>query len=552
MAFAIDDFNRVDAPTLGANWTVPTGADSYSLNTNEAFPGNTLATENAEYYNPLTPGPAQYAKATLGSQVETNNATGHGPAVRMATGARTYIQVMCNTTKLVLAEMVGGIRTSLGTGFTHTSVTGDVIELDIDAAHFITVKLNGTTVITYDNSATTLTTGRVGIAGEIFNLFGAVDSWEGGDLNVVTPLVGYVGSKRLPGMRGPRDKQGFIKRGVYDYTIPVATALNIAGDVGSIVLTGFAPSIGFGITGAQGSVVLAGFAPSIGFGLTGNTGSIVLAGFVPNIGFGLTGNTGSITLSGFAPSIGFGLTGNTGSITLSGFAPSIGFGLTGNTGLITLAGFAPNIGFGLIGNTGSVVLTGFAPTLSQAFNLAANVGSIVLTGFVPAIGLSGGTTLDITGATGSLLLTGFAPNIAFGLQGAVGSIVLTGFAPTLAQTFALTAGTGSLVLDGFAPTLDGVLFTPPVGGSGGKEIRGGLLYWLRLLKELETQGTPEPQDAQEHEQFIAKRERLRAKVQQAQRAEAARKAAEIAMEQEDEERILMLFLQYLSGNYGSN
>lgn len=327
------------------------------------------------------------------------------------------------------------------------------------------------------------------------------------------PLVGLLGSKRLPGMRGPRDNQGFIKRGVYDYTIPVATALNITGDIGSIVLTGFAPSIGFGITGVDGSIVLTGFAPSAAFNLN------------------LTGSTGSIVLAGFAPSIGFGLTGDTGSITLSGFAPSIGFGLTGNTG--------------------SIVLTGFAPTLSQAFNLTANVGSIVLSGFAPDVGLSGGGALNITGATGTILLTGFAPSIAFGLMANVGSIVLTGFAPTLAQTFALTAGTGAIVLEGFAPTLDGVLFTPPVGGSGGKEIRGGLLYWLKLLQELEAQGTPEPEDEQQHEQFIAKRERLRAKVKKAQRAEAARKAAEMAAEQEDEERILMLFLQYLSGNYGS-
>lgn len=192
MAISTDDFNRVDNVDLGANWTPPTGAVNYTINTNEALSVNG-ATESAEYHS-STPGPAQYSKVVLGV-IETNLNSGHGPSVRMATGARTYYQVMCNTTQILLVRRVAGARTTLGTPFPIGCSSGDVIELDISAAHVLTVLFNGTVAMTFDDSASAITTGRVGIAGEIFDNFGSINSWEGGDF---TPAYAPTIQKRRP------------------------------------------------------------------------------------------------------------------------------------------------------------------------------------------------------------------------------------------------------------------------------------------------------------------------------------------------------------------
>lgn len=187
MAIALDDFNRANNADLGASWTPPTGAVAFSITSNEAAVTNG-ATECAEYNTTITPGPAQYSKVVLGSQIETNTgASGVGPAVRMATGARTYYQVLCNAGGVSLWEMSAGSRTQRGSTFSHTCIAGDIVELDISEIHVLTVILNGTTVITFNDSASPISTGVVGIAGEIFNVLSSITSWEGGDL--VPPAV---------------------------------------------------------------------------------------------------------------------------------------------------------------------------------------------------------------------------------------------------------------------------------------------------------------------------------------------------------------------------
>lgn len=186
---ATDSFNRANASDLGTNWTVQSTYNAFALTSNEAVVNS--AGTASEYNNTWTPTAAQYSKVILGSVIDTgpsgNTSAGSGPAVRMSTTAGTHYRVMCVSTGIALFKRAAA-TTQLGATYTHTCVTGDVVELRITAAHVLTVLLNGVSIITYDDSAgTPLTDNMVGMMGVAWNLFSTLNSWEGGDLAAALP-----------------------------------------------------------------------------------------------------------------------------------------------------------------------------------------------------------------------------------------------------------------------------------------------------------------------------------------------------------------------------
>ena len=124
---------------------------------------------------------------------------------------------------------------------------------------------------------------------------------------------------------------------------------------------------------------------------------------------------GTLTLSGFAPTV---LTPRTvsvplGALTLSGFAPTV---LTPRLvavplGTLTLSGFAPtvltprNVAVPL----GTLTLTGFAPSVRLGINVAVPLGTLALSGFAPTVL----TPRLVAIPLGTLTLTGFAPDVFY-------------------------------------------------------------------------------------------------------------------------------------------
>ena len=80
---AFDNFNRSDGP-LGSNWTTVTGLAAPAIVSNQATVG-TNNTDNAAYYNAVSPTSNQYAYA-----VWTSSSGDGGVAARMQSAAATF------------------------------------------------------------------------------------------------------------------------------------------------------------------------------------------------------------------------------------------------------------------------------------------------------------------------------------------------------------------------------------------------------------------------------------------------------------------------------
>jgi hypothetical protein len=118
-----------------------------------------------------------------------------------------------------------------------------------------------------------------------------------------------------------------------------SNSLTISPGVGSIILTGFAPTVTMDVTISPGvgAVTITGFSPTV----TNNASGALTVN--PGVG--------AVTITGFAPSVLIGMTVSPGlgGVTITGFAPTV----TNNSGSLTVSPGA-----------GSVVLTSFAPTIS--------------------------------------------------------------------------------------------------------------------------------------------------------------------------------------------
>lgn len=181
---ATDDFNRA-GPTLGGNWTTQPVSPSAAF---EILSSDFAAVDNnaeytAMYYNPLTPGAAQFARVVLSTVDDLNDDIGIGPAVFMDTGADTSYRVYASadaTREIELIERVAATDTVLDTDTTGaTPAATDTIELSVNASGNLSGKHNGVERVAVTD--TTITSGRVGFAGKAGNTRSAVTSWEGGD-----------------------------------------------------------------------------------------------------------------------------------------------------------------------------------------------------------------------------------------------------------------------------------------------------------------------------------------------------------------------------------
>jgi hypothetical protein len=85
------------------------------------------------------------------------------------------------------------------------------------------------------------------------------------------------------------------------------TTLSVAPGAGSIIFTGFAPTVVTDMVVAPGvgSIVFTGFAPTVVYGavVSPDAGSIVFTGFAPTIDITVEPGAGSITFTGQAPTV---------------------------------------------------------------------------------------------------------------------------------------------------------------------------------------------------------------------------------------------------------
>ena len=212
------------------------------------------------------------------------------------------------------------------------------------------------------------------------------------------------------------------------------TALTVNAGVGSLVLTGQAPSVSNdGAATASpdaGSLIITGQAPTLVLPLDANAGfgSLVISGQQPTVTLPLDVGAG------------------VGSLMLTGQQPTIDLALDISSG------------------AGSLVISGQQPTVQNAEEgtVQPASGSLILTGHAPQIILP----LDVTAGVGSLVIDGQAPTVTAerDIAAGIGSLVLAGYAPTVEVSTALTANpdAAQIILTGYAPTISGDLIPSEV------------------------------------------------------------------------------------------
>lgn len=182
----LDDFNRADNASLGANWTIVNtpsfGADGLKIVSNHVEPFS-LGIECLEMYTGISFSSDQYSQAKM---TVTDTDTGVGPcvAVRCDANGSCYRASVSKAAanNIDVVKFVDDVFTDLGS-LTEPWVDGDVLRLEVRDAT-LRVFRNGVQLATVDDSS--LTTGPPGIGYSTTATLAQIDDWEGGDLEAET------------------------------------------------------------------------------------------------------------------------------------------------------------------------------------------------------------------------------------------------------------------------------------------------------------------------------------------------------------------------------
>lgn len=175
---ATDAFTGTGA--LSASWTVDQGL-SARLSDQCTLTDNVGSGQVSVRYTGVTTPNDHYAKATIGSVVDTVTDTGAGPMVR-AQDASNFYTLQGNTVETKIYKKVAGAFTQLGSNGPSVT-TGDILYLEIQGTQLI-AKKNGTTICgsPTDNA---LSTGRGGLWGspDATSVVLHLDDFEVGDFS---------------------------------------------------------------------------------------------------------------------------------------------------------------------------------------------------------------------------------------------------------------------------------------------------------------------------------------------------------------------------------
>lgn len=201
---AADTFDRSNTGTLGANWSVGTGASGqFEILSNAANCPSGTGTA-VDYYSAVSWPADQYSEVTLGT-VGTTSDEGSGPAVRWSSSAHTGYFVQTNTTETYLYRVNAGSYSSpLATGA--ACAANDVLKLTVTGTGG-TVSLvctkNGNAFLSYDDtSASRITSGNAALWGSASSGACSIASWTGGDTG---GAAGVILSNWRPMAGGMRD-----------------------------------------------------------------------------------------------------------------------------------------------------------------------------------------------------------------------------------------------------------------------------------------------------------------------------------------------------------
>lgn len=182
---AVDDFNRGDSASMGANWTTCTGtnlnANGFKILSGAAVPeSNTV--DSMEIWNADSFSADQYAECAC-TVTGTNAGTGPGPFVRGTSGVNppcyraTVMKAASNNVEVL--RQVGTTYTTIEFRTT-TWVDGDILRLEVQGST-LRVYQNGVQ-LGADMSDGALASGNPGIIYSSTTTSSSLDNWQAGNL----------------------------------------------------------------------------------------------------------------------------------------------------------------------------------------------------------------------------------------------------------------------------------------------------------------------------------------------------------------------------------
>lgn len=184
MILASESFAGTDANPIGGNWTTITGEGAIQRLSNAAVRSANDSLDHSAYYSSGSQPPDdQYCKLVVATIAYDG-----GPIVRASTSATTYYLLDCDPSSngMTLYKVVAGAFTSLGQG-TVTINNGDTVELRV-TGNTLDAYLNG--VFKFSANDSVIASGRFGVRSYGNSSPISFSSFEGGDFNVASELVG--------------------------------------------------------------------------------------------------------------------------------------------------------------------------------------------------------------------------------------------------------------------------------------------------------------------------------------------------------------------------
>lgn len=188
-ALATDNFDRANSQNdLGTNWTTITNETAgWSVFSNQARidPGS-IGSDCGERYNAITWPNDQYSQFTIVTLTGTGAEAGPGPALRIASAARTYYRFVADataspSTNCWIAKFDGGTYGLLASGSASgTWSTNDVMKAEVNGST-LTLYKNGVSVLTTTDAV--ITAGSAGVCYSSTLTAVTMDNWEGGSLD---------------------------------------------------------------------------------------------------------------------------------------------------------------------------------------------------------------------------------------------------------------------------------------------------------------------------------------------------------------------------------
>lgn len=196
------------------------------------------------------------------------------------------------------------------------------------------------------------------------------------------------------------------------YVGPLSGVIGLAGYAPGISQTNDVGSIGLGVLTITGFAPTVQQVASVA--IVPGVRNMLLQGFAPTIQQprDIVSDVGSLTLTGFAPSYVHGLNGNVGVLSISSAAPSIAQPIAElpAQGAVGIQGFAPTVSQtrSVSPSTYAMSITGYAPVIKQPHDVHLAFSAISINGFPPIVSVQ---SQGISPPPKTLTITGYAPSI---------------------------------------------------------------------------------------------------------------------------------------------